>query len=221
MPLPAARGREERTAVRREGKDPRMQHNPELERWILAELPPDTGSVLDVGCGVGRTGFLLWEQKIGTERVGIELSPEYVERARELGVYTRVDEADLSQGLSQFEDRAFDVVLCIDVLAQLEKEAGLRLVQECERVARRRVVLLVPLLDEPRARSATTESDRSTWTLGDLRGLGYEPRPFGSKRAAGVYGGRRFLLAFYAGTLVSQLIPRLAGEAIAAKDVGA
>jgi SAM-dependent methyltransferase len=197
-----------------------MQHNPELERWILAELPPATESVLDVGCGVGRTGFLLWEQKIGTERVGIELSPEYVERARELGVYARVDQADLSQGLSQFEDGAFDVVLCIDVLAQLEKEAGLRLVQECERVARRRVVLLVPLLDEPRARSAATESDRSTWTLGDLRELGYETKPFGSKRAAGVYGGRRFLLAFYLGTLVSQLFPRLAGEAIAAKDVG-
>ena len=51
-----------------------MQHNPELERWILAELPRDTESVLDLGCGVGRTGFLLWEQEIGAERVGVELS---------------------------------------------------------------------------------------------------------------------------------------------------
>ena len=40
-----------------------MQHSPELERWILAELPADTESVLDLGCGVGRTGFLLWEQE--------------------------------------------------------------------------------------------------------------------------------------------------------------
>ena len=72
---------------------------------------------------------------------------------------------------------------------------------------------------QPRARSAATESDRSTWTLGDLRELGYATKPFGSKRAAGVYGGRRFLLAFYLGTLVSQLFPRFAGEAIAAKDV--
>ena len=100
-------------------------------------------------------------------------------------------------------------MLCVDVLAQLEKAAGLRLVQECERVARRRVVLLVPLLDEPRARSAATESDLSTWTIGDLRELGYETKPFGSKRAAGVYGGRRFLLTFYLGTLVSQLFPAL------------
>ena len=197
-----------------------MQHSPELERWILAEVPQDTESVLDLGCGVGRTGFLLWEQGIGAERVGVELSAEYAERARQLGVYDRVDEADLSQGLSQFEDGSFDVVLCIDVLAQLEKAAGLRLVQDCERVARRRVVLLVPLLEEPRARSAATESDRSTWTLRDLRELGYETKPFGSKRAAGVYGGRRFLLAFYLGTLVSQVFPRFAGEAIAVKDVG-
>jgi SAM-dependent methyltransferase len=197
-----------------------MQHSPELERWILAELPADTGSVLDLGCGIGRTGFLLWEAGVGTERVGVELSPEYAERARGLGVYDRVDEADLSHGLPQFEDDAFDVVLCIDVLAQLEKDAGRRLLQECERVARRRVVLLVPLLEHPRAREAPTESDRSTWTLRDLRELGYRTKPFGSKQAAGVYGGRRFLLAFYLGTLVSQLFPAFAGEAVAAKDVG-
>lgn len=198
-----------------------MQHRPELERWILAELPRDAGSALDLGCGVGRTGFLLWEEGIGTERVGLELSPEYAARARELGVYDRVDEADLSQGLPQFEDGAFDIVLCIDVLPQLEKNAGRRLVRECERVARRRVVMLVPLRKQPRARAAPTESDRSTWTLRDLHELGYRTTPFGSKHTAGVYGGRRFLLAFYGGTLVSQLFSRFAGEAVAAKDVEA
>jgi SAM-dependent methyltransferase len=196
-----------------------MQHRPELDRWIVAELPPDTESVLDLGCGVGRTGFLLWEAGIGTERVGLELSSEYVERARGLGVYDRVDEADLSQGLTEFEDGAFDVVLCIDFLPQLEKAAGRRLVLECERVARRRVVMLVPIRKQPRARAGATESDRSTWTLGDLRELGYETKPFGSKHTAGVYGGRKFLLAFYAGTLVSQVFPRFAGEAIAAKTL--
>ena len=196
-----------------------MQHRAELDRWIAAELPRDTDSVLDLGCGVGRTGFLLWEEGIGTMRVGLELSPDYAERARGLGVYDRVDEADLSEGLTQFEDGAFDVVLCIDVLPQLEKAAGRKLVRECERVARRRVVMLVPLRKQRRARAAPTESDRSTWTLADLHELGYETKPFGSKRTAGVYGGRRFLLAFYGGTLLSQLVPRFAGEAIAVKDV--
>lgn len=80
--------------------------------------------------------------------------------------------------------------------------------------------MLVPLRKQPRARAAPTESDRSTWTLSDLHELGYETKPFGSKHTASVYGGRRFLLAFYAGTLVSQLFSRFAGEAVAAKDVG-
>jgi SAM-dependent methyltransferase len=197
-----------------------MQHRPELERWIVAELPRDTQSILDLGCGVGRTGFLLWEEGIGRERVGLELSPDYAARARGLGVYDRVDEADLSDGLGQFEDGAFDVVLCIDVLPHLEKDAGRRLVQECERVARRRVVMLIPLRKQPRARAAPTESDRSTWTLGDLHQLGYDTKQFGSKYTAGVYGGRRFLLAFYVGTLISQLFPSFAGEVVAAKSVG-
>ena len=156
------------SAVRRKIRP--VQHSPELERWILAELPRDTASVLDLGCGVGRTGFLLWEEGIGTERVGVELSPEYAARARGLGVYDRVDEADLSHGLSQFEDGAFDVVLCIDVLPHLEKSAGLRLVRECERVARRRVVLLVPIRKQPRcARVADGVGSRHVDARGPAR----------------------------------------------------
>jgi SAM-dependent methyltransferase len=197
-----------------------VQHRPELERWILAELPRDAESVLDLGCGVGRTGFLLWEQGIGTERVGIELSPDYVARARELGVYDRVEQADLSEGLGSYGDDSFDVVLCIDVLATLEKEAAVRLIRESERVARKRVVLLVALHKRPRKRATTTETDRSTWSLREVASLGYDVKPFGSRWASGVYGGRRFLLTFYAGTLASQLLPRLAGEVVATKDVG-
>jgi SAM-dependent methyltransferase len=197
-----------------------VQHRPELERFLLTAVGRDVDSVLDLGCGVGRTGFLLWENEIGRTRVGAELDPEYVERARSLGVYDRVDELDVTNGLGAFEDDSFDAVLCVQLLTVLDKSDGRRLLAEAERVARKRVVAVVELRKELRTRDRPNENDRSLWTLSDLHELGYRTQPFSSRAASGLAGGRKFMLTFYGGTLVSQVFPRFAGEAIAVKELG-
>ncbi|WP_122090780.1 class I SAM-dependent methyltransferase [Halalkalicoccus subterraneus] len=53
----------------------------ELDRWMVERV---SGSVLDLGCGVGRTA--LWAQERGHATVGIDRSPGAIRVVRERGV---------------------------------------------------------------------------------------------------------------------------------------
>ena len=93
-------------------------------------------TVLDLGCGLG--GYTKALADRGLEARGIDVSPEYVERARSLGV-----EADLYDGVTlPFEDGRFDTVAMLEVLEHLEDPAAL--LREARRVARRGVLVSVP-----------------------------------------------------------------------------
>jgi SAM-dependent methyltransferase len=77
---------------------------------VAASLP--TGTVLEVGSGPGRLAVLLAQRAPGLEVVGVDISPEMVERAAQ-----RVEEADLGErarfevgdvGALPFPDANFD-----------------------------------------------------------------------------------------------------------------
>lgn len=112
------------------------QHRPEVDRWILDAIGTDAGTVLDLGCGVGRNAFLLWERGSGTRCAGMDVDEDYIGRARRLGIYERLELADLTTPIPA-EDGSFEVVLCTDVLGYLARDAAERLLVECERVASR------------------------------------------------------------------------------------
>lgn len=84
--------------------------------WPAVEslLPPLDGlHVLDAACGDG-----FYTERIvdhGATAVGVDASAEMVERARERFVdddRVSVDRADLTHGLTEFDDEAFDLVCC-------------------------------------------------------------------------------------------------------------
>lgn len=69
-------------------------------------------SALDLGCGTGLCGPLI---KAVADRVdGVDLSSAMLEKARALGVYERLDQADLVAHLAQTEQR-HDLVVAADV----------------------------------------------------------------------------------------------------------
>ena len=196
-----------------------MQRHPELDRWILAAARvPGSRSLLDVACGVGRNGFLCWEDDDERQRFGVELDARYLRAARGLGLYDGLVRADLSDGIP-FSSNAFDVVVCTDVVSQLDKGNAVRLVQECERVAASRVVLTVTLWQELSEHDRNPlESHRSTWTVAELRSLGYALTGFGWRSSRGIYG-RRFLIRYYFGTLLSQATLRFSEEVLCVKEL--
>jgi cytidyltransferase-like protein len=119
--------RDDASAYTVEARRPIEGRNPELIRDVLA---PRT--LLDAGCGPGTLMYLLWE--LGVVADGLDASPSVVELAPP-EVAGRI--ATGSVGSMPFEDRAYDVVICREVLEHLTVPEVSRAVAEICRVTDR------------------------------------------------------------------------------------
>ena len=131
-----------------------------FEQLTAIVEPIEASSVLDAGCGEGET-----IRRLGgilpPSVTGIDISERAIACARQ-----SVPEATLMCGsVSElpFEDRSFDLVLCLEVLEHLDQpEAALA---ELRRVARDQLVLSVP--HEPWFRAGSLLRGKYLRTLGN------------------------------------------------------
>jgi SAM-dependent methyltransferase len=103
-------------------------------------VPLDIKSVLDVGCGRGMLGCLLRIYREPTRLIAVDIFRPYLDFVEKLGVYDSVLQLDLSKSKLPFEEKEFDIVLCLEVIEHLKKEEGLRLLSDLERVSKRVIV---------------------------------------------------------------------------------
>jgi len=93
-------------------------------------------TILDLGCATGE--YCLNLEKMGFECTGVDINPQYVEKARKNGV-----KAFLAPGEDlDFADNSFDTVLLFEVLEHVEKPQNI--LKEAKRVARKNVLITVP-----------------------------------------------------------------------------
>jgi 2-polyprenyl-3-methyl-5-hydroxy-6-metoxy-1,4-benzoquinol methylase len=93
-------------------------------------------SVLDLGCGLGGYSRVLAEG--GLEVQALDVVPEYVERARSIGVDARAYDGDRVP----LPDGSVDTVILLEVVEHLDDPR--RLLREARRVARRNVLVTTP-----------------------------------------------------------------------------
>jgi predicted TPR repeat methyltransferase len=147
-------------------------------------------SVLDVGCGTGLVGRALRDRGYQGELVGLDLSHESLDIAREGGVYDRLEQADLQQPLV-VGDASHDAVVCVGVMTYLpDVEAVWR---ELARVTRPGGLVVVTQREDlwP-ARDCEAVVDRlraeEVWTPLEITGPApYLPRGYGGTPAVGCY----------------------------------
>lgn len=132
----------------------------QLRALLLALLGRDRISVLDVGCGNGLiTNFL----PANVEVTGVDLSAtalRHVRVAKKQGSITALP----------FADQSFDFVYCFDVLEHLT-DGDMRIaLQELQRVARKQVLVAVPLNEDIAANSVNCAHCGCTYHInGHLR----------------------------------------------------
>jgi predicted TPR repeat methyltransferase len=79
--------------------------------------PPFFKRALDLGCGTGLAAREFANNV--DEFVGIDLSPGMIAKAQAIGLYKRLDVADMVQGLANEPDASFDLALSADAIIYL------------------------------------------------------------------------------------------------------
>src|SRR5688572_1446744 len=115
--------------------------------WVenLVDYTAGARDVLDMGSGKGENAAML--ALGGKNTTLLDWSDENLEFAKRLyatmGITGKFLRADMTQRLP-FEDGAFDVVFSCGVFEYFSDEEIVRILKEAFRVARKRVVILVP-----------------------------------------------------------------------------
>lgn len=150
-------------------------------------------SILDVGTGMGQYGFLFrnnlesvglfdvqgargvqrpreqWRVRID----GIEGFAEYLTPVHAYA-YTQVWVGDAIERLSSLPDRAYELVIAVDILEHFEHAQGELLLQHCARVCSRAALVSTPKeFIAQQVQANPLEDHRSLWTQQQLAAAGY------------------------------------------------
>lgn len=113
-----------------------------LEQNVVLQIQP-VEIVLDIGCGIRPQKF--FKPKI---HILCDPCPEYIDilQNRFVGQSHYVFlKGSWEEVLRLLPDRSVDAVFLLDVVEHFEKEEGRQLIHECERIARRQIILFTPL----------------------------------------------------------------------------
>lgn len=117
-----------------------------IEEIEIPKLIDNSQSILDLGCGVGRT-FKFYKNKKVT---GLDFSEIYQQRAIEEAYNHKLEYQHLIHDIHQddlpFENEHFDIGITVKVLLHAPKEEMIRILTEMRRVCKK--VLLISYHDE-------------------------------------------------------------------------
>jgi len=125
----------------------------------IMEYVPENRKVLDLGCGCGAP----FAGKYFKLLVGVDIfrkrfsMPEY-----DLVLYHDI------RDLEMFQTNSFDVVTIIDVIEHLEKEEGIRLLKEVERIAMEKIIIFTP---EKWDNNKSNTENPACWSYGNKYNL--------------------------------------------------
>jgi len=111
-----------------------QKYNEDLKAWeyqapveaakLLKKFMPESGKVLDAGCGTGLTGNAL--RDMGYKDItGIDISVKSVSLAQKTGAYSQLEKFDLQSQPFPFRKCEFDAVNCIGVLTYIKDPRSL------------------------------------------------------------------------------------------------
>lgn len=141
--------------------------------FLSKELENDW-TILDVGCGYSSPLRLI---KKGSLKVGLDIYEPYILESKKLAIHDEYVFGDARN--LPFESNCFDCAVAIEVLEHLEKQDGLKMIKEMERVAKKKIILTTPngfLPTAPGPKDNPEERHLSGWTANELKKLGFRVR---------------------------------------------
>lgn len=135
-------------------------------------------TILDVGCG-DNSPVGLFENKYTT--VGIDGYKPAIEYSKKQKIHNAYIYGDIKKLTSLVKKKSFDAVMALDVIEHLKKEDGYKLLNDMERAARKKVILVTPNGFVPQYnKDNKLQLHLSGWSIRDFTKVGY--------KVEGIYG---------------------------------
>jgi len=131
-------------------------HSPGIEPWILGFLKEraSLGKVLDVGCGLGFTAFLLKLYLGGVSYLaGVDISSEKIRKVERLNLYDKLHVVDIRSFNPEIK---FDTVIALEVLHGLPAD----ILTHVESLAKEKGSIILALPTLPKGVSVKDLIDR-------------------------------------------------------------
>ncbi|MFC2072264.1 class I SAM-dependent methyltransferase [Chloroflexota bacterium] len=144
-------------------------------------------SILDIGCGKGEPMRFINRHK-QFYSVGLDAWEPRLIGGKEQRIHDDYILCNIRN--LPIKKETFDIVLCLEVLEHLEREAGLELIRIMEGIARRQVIISTPLgqYEQGIMDGNPYENHVYIWTPNELKQLGYKVKTFGLRRIGGKGG---------------------------------
>ena len=128
-------------------------------------------SCLDIGCGEGSPLRLIGLDYLA----GLDGHAPSLEEAKRNRTHDEFHCADVRTIGALFPPGRFDACVALDLIEHLTKDDGLRLLEDMEMIASRRVIIFTPNGFIPQqSRDGDLQEHLSGWEAGEMRSLGYE-----------------------------------------------
>ena len=140
----------------------------------------DCKTILDVGCGdISPLRLLRGEYKL----TGVDGYKPAIEASRKKGIHNEYKALDIKDLNKYFKNKSFDAVVALDVIEHLKKEEGYKFLNDLERIAKKRVILVTPngFVDQHN-NTNNLQEHLSGWSPNDFEKLGY--------KVYGIYGAK-------------------------------
>ncbi len=138
----------------------------------------DCKTILDVGCG-NNSPIGLLEEKYTT--IGIDAYKPSITSSEKQKIHNAYILGDIKKLNTLVKKKSFDAVMALDVIEHLEKDNGYKLLDDMERTARKKVILVTPNGFIPQYNKENKlQAHLSGWTVEDFTNRGYQ--------VEGIYG---------------------------------
>ncbi len=133
-------------------------------------------SVLDIGCGRG--GFI--KSVSSSVRFGVDACEKAIYRCNCKNNGVKFICLDLNNIETEFSPKSVDCITGFDIVEHLEKNSAIKLLEKCEIIAKKIILLFVPIGIHPQNKDPWGmdndyhQTHKSTWYVEDLENLGYE-----------------------------------------------
>ena len=137
------------------------------------EIDANIGTLLDVGCGDSSKMERI-AQRLKCS-VGVDNYEPRLSQGAKNNIYTEYKKMDVLEIGKYFKPNSFDCVMASDVIEHLSKEDGRTLLEQMEKIARKKIIVFTPngFLKQTAYDGNILQIHISGWEVDEMRNLGY------------------------------------------------